>query len=33
MKFVKDQLADDTLDLVCRMCQMHLAVDPIDWTA
>ena len=26
MKFVQDQEADDTLDLVCRMCPMHLLV-------
>ncbi|MBC8417373.1 MAG: sulfurtransferase TusA family protein [Desulfobacteraceae bacterium] len=24
MKFVKNQAADDTLDLVCRMCPLHL---------
>lgn len=24
MKFVEKQLADDTLDLVCRMCPLHL---------
>lgn len=24
MKFVKDQEADEMLDLVCRMCPMHL---------
>ena len=24
MKFVKDIPADETLDLVCRMCPMHL---------
>ncbi len=24
MKFLKDQKADDTLDLVCRACPMHL---------
>ena len=24
MKFVKDIKADDTLDLVCRMCPLHL---------
>ena len=24
MKFVENQSADDTLDLVCRMCPLHL---------
>jgi len=24
MKFVEDQSSDETLDLVCRMCPMHL---------
>jgi TusA-related sulfurtransferase len=24
MKFVKDQEPDESLDLVCRMCPMHL---------
>ena len=24
MKFVENQKADDTLDLVCRMCPLHL---------
>ncbi len=24
MKFVKDQESDESLDLVCRMCPMHL---------
>ena len=24
MKFVENQVADDTLDLVCRMCPLHL---------
>ena len=24
MKFVKDQSSDESLDLVCRMCPMHL---------
>ena len=24
MKFVEKQLPDDTLDLVCRMCPLHL---------
>ncbi|MBW2035788.1 MAG: hypothetical protein JRI94_19875 [Deltaproteobacteria bacterium] len=24
MKFVENQQSDDTLDLVCRMCPLHL---------
>jgi len=24
MKFIENQKADDTLDLVCRMCPLHL---------
>lgn len=24
MKFIENQQADDTLDLVCRMCPLHL---------